>query len=81
MGKNYATITGGKGVREREEHDFYATPENATRLLNGGGRMKLKEFIEILQDESIDRESEVNYVIVYNPDKKYIRFELEETDE
>ena len=42
--------------------------------------MKLKEFIEILQDESIDRESEVNCVILYNPDKKYIRFELEETD-
>ena len=31
--------------------------------------MKLKEFIEILQDESFDQESEVNYVIVYNPDK------------
>ena len=42
--------------------------------------MKLKEFIEILQDESIDRESEVNYVIVYNSDKKYIRFELEEEE-
>ena len=42
--------------------------------------MKLKEFIEILQDESFDQESEVNYAIVYNPDKKYIRFE-EETDE
>ena len=42
--------------------------------------MKLKEFIKILQDESIDQESDVNYVIVYNPDKKYIKFE-EETDE
>ena len=42
-----------------------------------GERMKLKEFIEILQDESIDQESEVNYVIVYNPNKKYIRFEEE----
>ena len=31
--------------------------------------MKLKEFIEILQDESFDQESEVNYAIVYNPDK------------
>ena len=39
--------------------------------------MKLKEFIEILQDESIDQESEVNYAIVYNPDKKYIKFEVE----
>ena len=42
--------------------------------------MKLKEFIEILQDESFDQESEVNYAIVYNQNKKYIRFE-EETDE
>ena len=42
--------------------------------------MKLKEFIEILQDESFDQESEVNYAIVYNPVKKYIKFE-EETDE
>ena len=40
--------------------------------------MKLKEFIEILQDESIDQESEVNYAILYNPDKKYIKFEVEE---
>lgn len=40
--------------------------------------MKLKEFIEILQDESIDKESDVDYVIVYNPNKKYIKFEAEE---
>lgn len=40
--------------------------------------MKLKEFIEILQDESIDQESDVNYVIIYNPNKKYIKFEAEE---
>ena len=40
--------------------------------------MKLKEFIEILQDESLDKESDVNYVILYNPDKKYIKFEVEE---
>lgn len=40
--------------------------------------MKLKEFIEILQDESIDQESDVNYVILYNPNKKYIKFEAEE---
>ena len=40
--------------------------------------MKLKEFIEILQDESFDKESDVNYVILYNPDKKYIKFEAEE---
>ena len=38
--------------------------------------MKLKEFIEILQDESIDQESEVNYEILYNNDKKYIKFEV-----
>ena len=43
--------------------------------------MKLKEFIKILQDERrIHQEAEVNYVIVYNPDKKYIKFK-EETDE
>ena len=40
--------------------------------------MKLKEFIEILQDESIHQESDVNYVIIYNPNKKYIKFEAEE---
>ena len=40
--------------------------------------MILKEFIEILQHESIDQESEVNYEILYNPDKKYIKFEVEE---
>ena len=40
--------------------------------------MKLKEFIEILQDESIDQESEVNYEILYNSNKKYIKFEVEE---
>ena len=39
--------------------------------------MKLKEFIEILQDESFDKESDVNYVIVYNPDKKCIKFGVE----
>ena len=38
--------------------------------------MKLKEFIEKLQDESIDQESEVNYEILYNNDKKYIKFEV-----
>nr|WP_307939215.1 hypothetical protein [Streptococcus uberis] len=37
--------------------------------------MKLKDFIEILQDESIDQESEVDYVIVYNPNEKHIKFE------
>jgi hypothetical protein len=43
--------------------------------------MKLKEFIKILQDEKrICQEAEVNYVIIYNPYKNYIRFE-EETDE
>ena len=40
--------------------------------------MKLKEFIKILQDESIDQESDVNYVILYNPNNKYIKFEAEE---
>ena len=40
--------------------------------------MTLKEFIETLQDESIDQESEVNYVILYNPNEKYIKFEVEE---
>ena len=40
--------------------------------------MKLKEFIEILQDESIGQEPEVNYAILYNPDKKYIKFKVEE---
>ncbi|MCO4577926.1 hypothetical protein Si071_01428 [Streptococcus infantarius subsp. infantarius] len=39
--------------------------------------MKLKEFIEILKNEGIDQEAEVNYVIVYNPYKNYIRFEVE----
>ncbi|MCB2848797.1 class I SAM-dependent methyltransferase [Streptococcus dysgalactiae] len=32
MGKNHAVITGGVGNREREQNDFYATPENATKL-------------------------------------------------
>lgn len=32
--------------------------------------MKLKDFIKVLQDESIDQESEVDYVIVYNPNEK-----------
>ncbi|MBL6538736.1 class I SAM-dependent methyltransferase [Streptococcus suis] len=29
---NHAVITGGKGLREREQNDYYATPEVATKL-------------------------------------------------
>lgn len=32
MAKRHQAITGGKGNRTREEHDFYATPKEATEL-------------------------------------------------
>ncbi|EPW09955.1 TPA: class I SAM-dependent methyltransferase [Streptococcus agalactiae] len=32
MSKNHSAITGGRGARVREEHDFYATPKSATEL-------------------------------------------------
>ena len=32
MGKNHQIITGGKGIRDREKYDFYATPKEATEL-------------------------------------------------
>lgn len=38
--KNHAVITGGKGIRERVEYDFYATPENATRLFLKNHKLK-----------------------------------------
>lgn len=46
MDKNHAVITGGKGIREREEHDFYATPANATRLFLDNHKINAKTILE-----------------------------------
>lgn len=45
-GKNHAVITGGKGFREREENDFYATPEGATRLFLDNHKIDAETFLE-----------------------------------
>ena len=46
MGKNNAVITGGNGFREREVHDFYATPENATRLFLDNHKIEAETILE-----------------------------------
>lgn len=44
---NNAVITGGKGLREREKHDYYATPEIATNLfLNHHDLSNFTTFLE-----------------------------------
>ena len=38
---------------------------------------EIKGIYRDIKNERIDQEAEVNYVILYNPDKKYIKFEVE----